>query len=605
MSPLDLEALRADWEAAWPQALAHWSRYTRLRPPLLCLSSKAARAEGLTGSFAMIRLDDQRVVIDLEQVRTLGLGGFAPEILAHEIGHHILAPATLTDQARLIARLRPALPTREADAGLIANLYTDLLINDRLQRSAGLRMAEVFRALPREDAGSRLWNLYQRIYEHLWQLPRGHLVSGALDDATEGDAWLGARLVRSYARDWLDGAASFGALCLPYLVDQQALAAALRALQDTAGAAGQGWPGGLVGIEDSERRAVLHPAHDPRVTGEDVPAEAGAPAPGAAAPADARANAAAAGQCREPFEYGEILRACGINLSDHEIAIRYYRERALPHLVRFPTRPPEVRSDPVPEGLEPWEPGDALDQIDWLQSLLQSPELFPGLTTVRRVWGQESHIPPTREAVDLDLYVDCSGSMPNPQHRTSYTTLAGAILCLSALRAGARVQVTLWSGKQQFTSTPGFVRDEHAALAVLTGYFGGGTAFPIHVLRDTYARPRPRPTHIVVLSDDGVSTLYDRDEQGNDGYEVAGRALACAGAGGTLVLNLPQPLHPDGTVPPTRHAGYLDQAYAAIYRARDQQGWAVHAVRDWDQMVEFARRFSRTHYAAEGDRHAA
>ena len=29
---------------------------------------------------------------------------------------------------------------------------------------------------------------------------------------------LGARLIRSYARDWLDGSGKFAALCLPYLL---------------------------------------------------------------------------------------------------------------------------------------------------------------------------------------------------------------------------------------------------------------------------------------------------------------------------------------------------------------------------------------------------
>lgn len=592
----DVEALQARWQAAWPQALESWSRFTRLRPPLLCLSTSEARTEGLDGSFAMIRLQDQRVVIDLEQVQRLGLDDYAPEILAHEIGHHILAPATLADHARMIARMRPALPTQDAKAGLVANLYTDLLINDRLQRSARLRMAEVFQALPAASASSRLWRVYQRIYEHLWQLPRGSLVAGVLDEAMEGDAWLGARLVRSYARDWVDGAGSFAALCLPYLLDEEELAEALRALQDTAAAAQDGWPAGLVDIEDGERRPIVHPANDPRINGEDAPSEPRPATEGHDARPDEDAEASpGAGQCREPFEYGEILRACGIDLSDHEIAIRYYRERALPHLVRFPSRPPERHSDPLPEGLELWEPGDAFDQIDWLQSLLQSPVPVPGVTTVQRIWGQESHIPPERVAVDLDLYVDCSGSMPNPQYLTSFTTLAGAILCLSALRAGARVQVTLWSGKHEFTTTPGFIRDEHAALAVLTGYFGGGTAFPVHLLRDTYEQPRTRPTHIVVLSDDGISTMFDRDERGNDGVAIAARALRHAGAGGTLVLNLPWHEHEA-----VRLTDYYADVDAAVRRARDEQGWAVHGVSDWDEMVAFARRFSRAHYSPQG-----
>src|SRR6185369_16027227 len=132
--------------------------------------------------------------------------------------------------------------------------------------------------------------------------------------------------------------------------------------------------------------------------------------------------------------------------------------------------------------------------------------------------------------------------MPNPQRNVSYLALAGAILCLSALRAGARVQATLWSGKREFETTPGFVRDERALLRVLTGFFGGATAFPIHVLRDTFEarRANARPAHILVISDDGVSTMFERDERGASGWDIVGSALARARGGGTLVLNLPE-----------------------------------------------------------------
>src|SRR5262249_13965300 len=160
----------------------------------------------------------------------------------------------------------------------------------------------------------------------------------------------------------------------------------------------------------------------------------------------------------------------------------YYRERAIPYLIPFPSREKPESTEPLPEGLEPWDIGQALDATDWLQSVMISPRVVPGMTTVQRVWGTTEGQEPKREPIDLDLYVDSSGSMPNPQHITSYPALAGAILCLSALRAGARVQATLWSGTKQFTTTEGFVRDPEAVLRVLTGYFGGTTAFPIHVL---------------------------------------------------------------------------------------------------------------------------
>src|SRR6185503_2731150 len=100
---------------------------------------------------------------------------FATEVLAHEIGHHVLAPATLTDHARMIARMRWALPTIEQKAPLVANLYTDLLINDRLERSARLRIDHIYRLIATGKKTGATWTLYMRIYEVLWNLPRGAL----------------------------------------------------------------------------------------------------------------------------------------------------------------------------------------------------------------------------------------------------------------------------------------------------------------------------------------------------------------------------------------------------------------------------------------------
>ncbi|HEX8905339.1 MAG TPA: hypothetical protein VF771_10880, partial [Longimicrobiaceae bacterium] len=581
-SPISLDELRARWEAAWPDAIAAWSRFTRIRPPTLCLTVGEARAEGLTGSFAMIRLRDQAVVISLPEVRESGVENYPVEILAHEIGHHVLAPATLNEHARMIARMRRALPTLERHAPMVANLYTDLLINDRLQRSAGLRLADIYRRIGEggeggEGKGGAVWALYMRIYELLWSLERGSLGGGATDDRIEGDAWLGARLIRSYARDWLDGSGRFASLLLPHLVEDERSVKLIGKLLDTRGAAAGAHPDGLVQEDPEEAEGAIHPALDPDLS--DLPAE-GTSAP----PPDVQRNRAGTGQAREPFQYGEILRAAGVDITDHEAAVRYYRERALPYLIPFPGKRAPHQGDPLPEGLEPWELGDPLDAADWLQSVLQSPHVVPGMTTVQRVWGTEEGRRPERIPLELDLYVDSSGSMPNPQQLTSYPALAGAILALSALRAGASVQATLWSGARQFTTTDGFVRDETAILRVLTGYFGGGTAFPIHLLRDTYANRKPgaRPAHILVISDNGVTTMFDDDERGNHGWDVAKAALERAGGGGTWVLNMPPEWER------LTWGGFDD-----IVRARDQMGWQVHAVATLEELVAFARWFSR------------
>src|SRR5687767_13027614 len=93
------EKMLTQWRAVWPQAQHVWSAFIKLREPHWCLSSAHAAKEGLTGSFAMIRLTDHRIVIDLEKVVKLGVGKYSTQVLAHEIGHHIYTPANLHDNA--------------------------------------------------------------------------------------------------------------------------------------------------------------------------------------------------------------------------------------------------------------------------------------------------------------------------------------------------------------------------------------------------------------------------------------------------------------------------------------------------------------------------
>ena len=585
-----LALLRDLWLARWPAALALWSKFTRLSEPRWCFTPEDEKREGLSASFAMIRLVDHAVVISLRQIAEQGLQAFALEILGHEIGHHVYTPADLSDHGRMIARMRWGLPGKEHLASFISNLYTDLLINDRLQRSAGLSMAKVYEALGEKstDSADRMWTFYMRIYEILWSLTKGTLAAGRIDERLEGDAHLGARLIRSYAKEWLDGSGRFAALCLPYLLEDegQAMQKLLRGWRDTENAGAGGFPDGLTEMGESEKEGAIHPAMDDELAGLGE-GPSGEEASEGELKSRVHEMGKSQGQRREPFEYGAILKALGIDLSQHEIAIRYYRERAAPHLIPFPSRTIPETTEPLPEGLEPWDIGSPLESADWMESVLVSPRIVPGMTTMQRVWGTTEGSLPQKQPIDLDLYVDSSGSIPDPQVATSYLTLAGAIVALSALRAGARVQATLWSGARQFTTTDGFIRDEHKILGILTGYFGGGTAFPIHVLRDTYSERKPadRPVHLLVISDDGVTTMFDKDEQGNSGWDISRMAMEKARGGGTMVLNL--------------WGKWEDNADLA--RANHEQGWQISLMRTWEELVEFARRFSAMKYG-EGER---
>ncbi len=582
------ERIRA-WRACWPAALDAWSRHTKLREPRWCVTAVEAAGEGLRAgdSGAMIRLNDQTVVISFPNLVRAGLDRFPLQILAHEIGHHVYCPGDLADQARLLARIRHALPKFERHAGLVANLYADLLINNRLHRSGGMDFAGLFRALRNDGNTDAVWTLYMNIYEMLWSLPSGTLSTGELTPRLRADADLGARLVRVYSRDWLQGAGRFASLLYPHIAQatEQSATSWLRNLRDLekACAGADVVPDGLIEIDAGEAEGAIHPSLDPELNGleGEGEGEGGREDDGES---DARTKGpqpGGTGQFREPYQYGELLRELGITLSPADLAIAYYRERARPHLARFPRRrAPEATEEQI-EGLDTWDIGSPVDEMDLFETAAASPVIIPGITTVRRLVGIVPGKEPETLPVDLDLYVDCSGSMPDPRYSTSYTALAGAIIILSALRAGSRVKATLWSGKNEVQTTGEFVRDERALIGILTGYLGGGTCFPIHLLRETFdgRTPKDRPVHVMVISDDGVDTMFQDDEQGVSGWKTARAALERGRAGGTLALNL---------------SGNPDR-YPWAAPAKDI-GWDISVVRTLEELVDFAREFSRRQY---------
>jgi hypothetical protein len=597
-------ALAEQWRNAWAQALASWSAYTILREPTFLDSDREAMPHGMAGQIAAIRLVDQTVMVNLETIRARHFEDLAVPILAHEIGHHVYVPGNLADNARMLAAIKPVLfGLPEDTAHLVANLYGDLMINDRLQRRAGVDVAAVYGKLqvaqPAQES-NRVWKVYTCAYEQLWRRAPGTLAPPGVTAEMTADAALIARLIRHHAADWLHGARRFACILYPYLhedaKENRPQTFLVLGLGDTrcagccraGGSDADAIPDGIIGIDPAElgadddfgdllgdgdadpqedraqnrrgraRRRTKKPANqEPTREGKGTPRR----------------------QFREPFEYGELLRALGLNLKEHEITTRYYRERALPYLIPFPTRKAPQAKEPLAEGYEPWEPADDLDALDLFGTVMRSPVVVPGVTTVQRVYGETPGSDPAKVPLDLDIYVDCSGSMPNPAVDVSYLALAGTILALSALRAGARVQATLWSGAGQFDSSGGFLRDEKRILGIITGYIAGATAFPLHVLRDTYQERKPNepPAHIVVISDEGVDTVLEKDEAGTPGDKICRMALKAAAGGGTLVLNLPHRAWP------------RREKLKAL-------GFRVHAVTDWEALVAFARTFVRDNY---------
>ncbi|MFD6094284.1 hypothetical protein ACFWGN_19395 [Oerskovia sp. NPDC060338] len=596
--------LRDRWLAAWPEALAAWGTQTRLHAPVLHHGDDRPQD---VGSFAWFSTVDVEVHIDLDDIAERGLEDHAVAVLAHEIGHHLLSPGDLTTSARILSRVRDGLVDLDPLAGAMANLWSDLLVNDRLQRRAGLDMAAVFAALGAGPAP--LAQMVMRTDEILWGLTCGTLTHPD-HPVPEREASLCARLVRAYANDPVGGAGGFAALIRPLLVppssgepgaapggtpSSTALArghhGVLCSQSEPAGAV----PAGLA-TDPTLGRPVLHPAVDPRVTGVTPSGHDDDPLPGAAS--DAAGAADALGQAISPAHYDAVLRLLGLTTSSAQSAARWYREHAMRFLVPFPVRTGSPVDEELLGGHEQWDLGEDLADVDWAATVLRSPVIVPGVTTVRRVHEQQDGHDPAPRPYDLDLYLDSSGSMPNPQQRLAPIALAGAVLALSALRAGARVQATTWSGPGQIAGTDGFTRDADAILAAIVAHFGGGTSFPVPLLERTHLGDpvtgapavRTRPAHVSVISDDGISSMFldhlggwPRDPsapRAEPDDTVAARAVRAAGGGGSLVLQGSDEL---------------------ARRVADwAPGYRTFAVSSTDDLVRFSRDFSRTLWTTKG-----
>jgi len=584
----DLNNLHARWDAAWPEALAAWSSFTKLHRPTWCFSAREERNAGLSGSFAMIRLLDHRVVISLRQIAEYELDEFAAEILAHEIGHHVYAPANLVDNAQLQACIRHSLPTYESSAGLIANLYTDLLINDRLQRIAGMNIAGVYAQIVAHDGSPEdpLWRLYFRSYEVLWNLAPGTLVRGEVEANINLDATIIARLVRAYSKYWLQGAGRFAAICLDYLIEMNHwdTPPAVVSVWLDSQQAGEGdeIPDGIAYIAEIEREDAVHPRRDPKLGG--LAPLSSDKSKAASRPGKNGLREKIGGQknnYRSPLQYIDLMQSIGVEVDPNKLIIQYYKELARPHFIKFPTRRMPVDIEPSPEGVEPWEIGAPVSRIDWMATVIQSPYIIPGVTTVERTYARGQSPQPKLRAVDLYLGIDSSGSMNNPTRDLSHPVLAGAIMVTSALRAGAKVMSVLSgadSERDENVSSDGFSRNEREHFGVLTSYLGMGYAFGILQLKTAFlgAKAPERACHILLLTDADI--FYMMDEV-RGGWEIARDAAQRAGGGATCVLEIPNP----------------DAYSQQLARLRDI-GWTPYLVNNQNDIVEFARKFSKDNY---------
>lgn len=525
----------------------------------------------------MIRLSDHRIVIDLEKILQHDLSLFSTEILAHEIGHHIYSPANLHDNAMLLSRIRWGLADIEDRAPFVANLYADLLINDTLQRTKNLSMARVYQKINTNESNSKMWAFFMKTYEHLWRLEKGYLLNNRnlYSPQIDADAAIAASLIRSYSKRWLDGAGRFAALVYPYIMEENEYQDARKSftLQLDSENAGEG--GMVAGLAEIDIDSISE-ATDPRQ-------ESGSGNNNTGNSLE-KSNSTGEGPKQRylnPGKYIDLLKQVNPKANKQELISTYYKEIALPHLVKFPLETYNPSSMTLPEGTEGWDLSDPFEEIDWIETTISSPIIIPGYNVVKRIYGSSEDDSETHKPLDIYIGIDCSGSMVNPSSRFSWPVLAASIIGLSALRAGAKVMGCLSGEPGSFMESNGFISSERDILAVLTSYLGTGYSFGVPRLNTPFSNPSKIGSHIVLVTDDDIFSMLDavKENKEESNWVIIERALKNAGGVGTLVLHSNQEWHKE-----------------EVTRLKEM-GWFIYYVTNEEQLLDFASKFSTNHYS--------
>ena len=479
----------------WPRAQAHWSAFLLLSPPV----DGSTDPEQKMPSVAQIDLASRQVHIHVPRIVENGLLGSLEAILAHEVGHHVRYPANLSVDARLRLLERPLLPLPGYST---TNLFTDLLINQHLAASAPpLRpqLAAVYRAFVDGKSWGKdpAFAFYLAIYEELWGLDRGDLLGpahAAFESAyprARADAQLVAQNLFALGPNLYTQFLYFVSVVSRYVRPREgdfpsSLSPYSCARRDPSP---EDWADALLPGQ-REREAVERALEEGWISTDD-----------------------ARQLIDEDSLEGRIHSLPGTGTANAELVPQvmaaWYRREAEKYLFK-PEPLPLVGEAVVPTTLDEWEAGDPVQGIDWMQTLVERGPVLGRAAPLRRdrIADHEGHDVPLWQP-RIELYLDVSGSMPDPRRTLNAMTLAAQILVVAAVRAGGWARAAMYSSDTVKYWT--FCRSEMEMSRFLMHYIGGGTQFPFALLDESVGEcGRDQPIR-VVLSDSDFHANYDAD----------------------------------------------------------------------------------------------
>lgn len=464
-------------DEAWRNALAAWS--TPTVPRVIAPRNKEERealgeiGKVLGGEFAFMKYPEFQTYVNLERI----VAQFPDDqqratraIAKHEIGHRFCPYDTITsiilNHSIAKALERKELPYDPKTASKnVLNLFADMCLNTRLSRSGDEDIPWLYEGVSRDKKDKRMWRVYGHSMELAWGkelLPKGTQLK---DDEKKAAAEL-ADLFRGdffNRSNWRGNASRYAEVIAPFLESEEG--------------------DGDSGIDSSPSGNI--PKNLDEKTAQEL----------AKRIAEIGSNGLpknAAGM----KEFQEIMAGFGVG-DPKKASIQFYEMLARSYDVTFATRPfGRPRTSPF----QPvrWTPDQPVERLDVDYSVQGTGMILPGIGTYgwnsrnrQRHGGVEEVVP------DLDIYVDSSGSMPDPCKSISLPVLAGFVAAKKANRKGAKVRATNFSDSSKGqVVTADFTSDLRSVYDVLVTHYNGGTVFP----KDTLLAGAD-PKQVVIITD--------------------------------------------------------------------------------------------------------
>lgn len=474
-----------DLSTCWTEALDLWGVAIDLSPPV----EWKPEGPGQTRSdepLAYIDLEIRQVVVNLQLLKKIGAQRSLTAVLAHEIGHHIRFPHTLGLAAQLEMLQQRLLPGSRS----LTNLFFDLQVNEWVGRSHAAPLQAVYQGFMRSQAiTDPVFCFYLAIYEELWGLDAGSLIGpdGTARMDREQPVWRAEATVFAQTF-WAipDVFLQFVYFCsrfAPYLPDDNTPMSAFALSGDVAAPDADDYANALTpsaAADEAVRQAVKRGW-----------VEAGA----VASEEDPLAKVSTIGAGKPGTERVEFQR---------RVVAKHYRRLVDQHLFEVPPRKTQTAPEPsIPGTTEDWEWGDAPAAIDWVSTVRAAGVLAPAMPLKRTLWVDE----PAQEGLwipAIEIYLDTSGSMPDPKNAVNPMTLAAQILAAATIRRGGRIRAVVYSWGEPLVSD--WLYEEERARDFLLNYSGGGTDFPF-ALAEKFSQDTPDAIRIILSDSDFIYNL--------------------------------------------------------------------------------------------------